>query len=157
MLLLVIRLLKLGASMTNESLCLSQNICSIFVTLAFVPNSCFGKFNSVLYTGRCFLILFRWNVSYIWNKFMDSHFIFWSSFILPPPQQPYHLHRYHLMLFNNFLKLLPTDAKINMQSSILYERWLRKSEHQPSERVNLNWIIIFSSNSIKSQAISLAL
>ena len=42
------RLLKLCIFMINESLCLSQNMSRIFVSLAFVPRCCFTKFKSLL-------------------------------------------------------------------------------------------------------------
>ena len=94
MFLLVKRLLKLGISMINESLCLSRSIPSICVSLAFafVPNCCFAKSNSV--------VLHRSLVSNVVslechlcnltpppcrNKMIESDFNFLISFILSSP------------------------------------------------------------------------
>ena len=111
MFLLVSRLLKFGKSIINKSLCLSQSIPSIFVSLAFVLNCCFAKFNSLVQHGslvsntvslECYLCHLNNSCR---NRVMESDFNFLTSFILPL-QSPNHLDTYPLLLFQQPLKTL---------------------------------------------------
>ena len=120
MFLLMRRLLKFGISMINESLCLSQSIPSIFVSLAFVPNRCFAKFNLVVlhwslvsstFSLQCHLCNLNPPCR---NKVIGSDFNFLTSFILSPSVYM-HIISY---FFNNLSKLLPTVVKMNIQSSL---------------------------------------
>ena len=119
MFLLVRRLVKLGISMINESLCLSESISSIYVSLAFVPSYCFAKFNSVVLHGslvsyivslECHLCNLKPPYS---NKLMESDFNFLTSFI-------YQIIYIHIISYflNKLSKLLPTVVKMNIQSSL---------------------------------------
>ena len=110
MFLLVRLLLKLGIPMTNESLCLSQSIPSIFIPLAFLPDCCSAKFNSVVLHGLSVSNIFSLECHLCnlnprcRNKMMEPDFNFVTSFILSP--QVTKSSTYHLLLFQHPLETL---------------------------------------------------
>ena len=88
---LVRRLLKLGISVTNESLYLFQSIPSIFVSLAFVRNCFLAKLNMVVLHESLVsnIVSLKYHLCNLnlscRNKLMESDYNFLTSFILSPP------------------------------------------------------------------------
>ena len=84
-------LLKLSIFMKRESLYLSRSIPSIFVSLAFVHNCCFPKFNSTVLHGSLVynIVSFECHLCNLKppckNKLMESDFNFLTWFIFSPP------------------------------------------------------------------------
>ena len=149
--------------MIIESLCLFSSILNIFVSLAFVPNCYFAKFNSVVLNGSLISNFFSLECHLrnlkppCRNKVMEFNFNFLNSFILSPPVTKSSTCISSLTFLTTSWKSWPQLSKWTFKVSSKYERWLCKSKHQPSKMTDLNFIIISSFNLVKSQTISLAL